>query len=481
MQFISKGEKEKKHRLIVLTDMENEPDDSQTLVHLLMYSNEIDIEGLIAVTSTWLQKVVFPESILVRVQGFGIVRKNLIKHATGYPTEEYLTSKIAAGQRGYGMAAVGDNMNTEGSELIISALEKDDERPIWFAINAGANTLAQALLTIRKTKTTEEAKRLFSKIRVYDDAGQDDAGAWICHEFPDIFYIRSKNQVFGLFGPNNDRGPKPWAPWDQYDWAELNIRTRHGILGALYPRRLFKNKTLHPLEGGGTTTWLGLVNKGLYEPEQISWGGWGGRFSWEKEMVAAGQGNVADEEHKYEPFCMYPQTSDTSFIWKEEDLPEEEQKNNAIFAPLWRWRNAYTNDLKARMDWCVGEFNQANHNPVVNLMGDENRTVAYFEADAGENVSFDASASWDPDNKIRIYDIWGFKQPDEKLLFNWFMYPEAGTYHDYVEIINNKSSIAEVKIPNDAKGKQIHIILEVCDGNQDAPMTSYRRIIINVK
>ena len=38
-------------RLFVLTDMGNEPDDSQSMVRLLTYSNKVDIEGLVATTS----------------------------------------------------------------------------------------------------------------------------------------------------------------------------------------------------------------------------------------------------------------------------------------------------------------------------------------------------------------------------------------------------------------------------------------------
>ena len=34
-----------KSRVVVLTDMLNEADDSQTMVHLLMYANKMDIEG----------------------------------------------------------------------------------------------------------------------------------------------------------------------------------------------------------------------------------------------------------------------------------------------------------------------------------------------------------------------------------------------------------------------------------------------------
>ena len=42
--------------MMVLTDIGNEPDDSQTMVRLMLYSNQIDIEGLIATTSIHHQK-----------------------------------------------------------------------------------------------------------------------------------------------------------------------------------------------------------------------------------------------------------------------------------------------------------------------------------------------------------------------------------------------------------------------------------------
>lgn len=38
-------------RLFVLTDLANEPDDEESLVRLLAYANEFDIEGIVATTS----------------------------------------------------------------------------------------------------------------------------------------------------------------------------------------------------------------------------------------------------------------------------------------------------------------------------------------------------------------------------------------------------------------------------------------------
>src|ERR1035438_4842868 len=86
-----------RHRMIILTDMLNEPDDSQTMVRLLMYANEVDIEGLIAVSSCHLyagkdkvhpeKNMVHPEEIASRVEAYGKVRDNLLKHAPGWPTK----------------------------------------------------------------------------------------------------------------------------------------------------------------------------------------------------------------------------------------------------------------------------------------------------------------------------------------------------------------------------------------------------------
>jgi hypothetical protein len=46
-----------KPRLIVLTDITNEPDDQQALLRLLVYANKIDIEGLPRIDSHFLRIV----------------------------------------------------------------------------------------------------------------------------------------------------------------------------------------------------------------------------------------------------------------------------------------------------------------------------------------------------------------------------------------------------------------------------------------
>jgi hypothetical protein len=50
---------QEKQRVIVLTDINNETDDEESLVRFLVYSNEFDIEDIIATTSCWLRKDTF--------------------------------------------------------------------------------------------------------------------------------------------------------------------------------------------------------------------------------------------------------------------------------------------------------------------------------------------------------------------------------------------------------------------------------------
>ena len=73
-------------RLIVISDIGNEPDDQMSLVRLLLYSNEIDIEALIASTSTWQKNAVHPETMRALIRAYGVVRPNLLQHAAGWPT-----------------------------------------------------------------------------------------------------------------------------------------------------------------------------------------------------------------------------------------------------------------------------------------------------------------------------------------------------------------------------------------------------------
>ena len=81
-----------KNRVIILSDIEADPDDTQSFVRLLLYSNQIDIKGMVATTSCWYRNSVEPESIEKVIQSYGKVQPNLLKHEAGFPSEKELLS-----------------------------------------------------------------------------------------------------------------------------------------------------------------------------------------------------------------------------------------------------------------------------------------------------------------------------------------------------------------------------------------------------
>src|SRR5687768_3873816 len=139
-----------KLRVLVLTDIEADPDDAQSMVRFLTYTNQWDTEGIIATSSIHQKTRVAPESIHKILLAYQKVQPNLIKHEDGYPTYEQLSAKVKKGLPVYGMDGVGEGKDSEGSEWIIQTLEKQDARPLWVSVWGGTNCLAQALWKIRK-------------------------------------------------------------------------------------------------------------------------------------------------------------------------------------------------------------------------------------------------------------------------------------------------------------------------------------------
>jgi hypothetical protein len=262
-----------KSRVIILSDIEADPDDTQSFIRLFLYANQIDIKGMIATTSCWQKNRIAPESIHKLVNAYRKVQPNLLKHEVGFPTSVYLNSIIKSGQPTYGMDGVGEGKDTEGSNWIIKVLEEKDERPLWISVWGGSNTLAQALFKLKNSKTQEQLNHLISKLRVYTISDQDDSGIWLRNTFPGLFYVVSPGDYYfsstwssinGLHAHINNASISN-------DWFANNIQQGHGPLGALYPDVSWGVE-------GDTPAFLSLIPNGLNFPERPDWGGWGGRY-----------------------------------------------------------------------------------------------------------------------------------------------------------------------------------------------------------
>jgi hypothetical protein len=447
-----------KHRLIVITDIGNEPDDFMSMVRLMLYTNQIDIEGLIASTSIHQAKKVSPELIEKVIRGYEKVQPNLLKHEPGFPTAQKLLSLVKKGLPVYGMEGVGKGKDSEGSEWIIKMLEKNDSRPLWVTVWGGPNTLAQALWKIKEIKSEVEAKRLISKLRVYTISDQDNTGVWIRKNFPDLFYIASPGSydaatwsaLFTTFpGANNEVISN--------DWLLQHIQQGHGPLGALYPDVSFGME-------GDTPSWLLLILNGLNEPEHPNWGGWGGRYEFYKPPFDPKKKWIVPLEEETRPF--WTNADDEYKPWLKGKWRRAVVKDTGTYkdnhVTIWRWREDIQNDFAARMTWCHTDYKTANHPPVAKLNMPDQITVT-----SGETFSLDGSASYDPDG--------------DGLSYLWFQYPEAGTLKKTIAVspAENMSVIPELKAPQVDSPKTAHFILKVTDKGTPG-LTRYKRVIVTI-
>ena len=439
-----------KQRVFVLTDITNEPDDQESLVRFLAYANEYDIEGLVATSSTHLREKVREDKIEELIHSYGKVKQNLDVHAQDYPSVEYLLSITHGHLPLFGMEGVGEGKDSPGSESLIQAVDKSDERPLWVSVWGGANCLAQALWKVKQTRSEAEVQRFVSKIKIYAIADQDDSGRWIRNTFPGIFYIVDPTGSTAMeyykatwTGISGDRFYKngPLENFELVDnpWLRENIIDDHGPLGQQYLEATY-------IMEGDTPSFLGLINNGLAWYNSPSYGGWGGRYQ------------------------LYQSYAEADKIWtssarsRDEILLKDGRKEASNQATIWRWREAYQHDFAARMDWNVtADYNQANHNPVIILNGNEGKSLAIGKATEGVQVTLSAKGSYDPDK--------------DGLSFNWFVYREAGNYSGDLLLENLSGEELSFNMPKLTSGQELHIILETKDNGKPS-LSSYRRVIL---
>jgi hypothetical protein len=444
-----------KLRVLVLTDIEADPDDTQSLVRFLTYSNQWDIEGLIATTSIHQKDRVYPESIAAVVDAYDKVQANLLLHEPGYPSAAHLKSLVKKHRPAYGMEGVGEGKDSEGSEWIIKVLEKPDERPVWIPVWGGPNCLAQALWKIQKTKNLKEAQALFDKIRVYTISDQDDSGPWIRKTFPTIFYVVTPGYNYTKATWLGIAFPLPGSNTEvvSNDWLTQHIQQGHGPLGAAYP------DVAYGMEGD-TPSFLSLIANGLNVPEKPNYGGWGGRYEWylpnfeDSNTGRFKRENWPKDEPETRPIWTNAKDSVVS--------PLDKKSYVGNWETIWRWREAFQNDFAARILWCTKNYQEANHPPIPKLNHAENLTVH-----SGEIFYLDATGTSDPDGDAFSY--------------YWFQYPEAGTYKGIASHQPYAANLKRLPItaPAVKTGQTIHFILAVRDKGTPA-LTRYKRVIINV-
>jgi hypothetical protein len=342
------------------------------------------------------------------------------------------------------MSGVGAGKATDASRLLIAAVDRADERPLWVLVWGGAADLAQALLTVRDERTPAELARFVSKLRVYSISDQDDAGPWARRNFPQLFWIASVHgwNQYGMAAWTGISGDlmRPNDKWPSSEmvtneWLEANIRK--GPLGSLYPPHKF-------IMEGDTPSLLFVIPNGLNDPERPDYGGWGGRYL--KSDLAAGHFGDSVDTYAAPDGHVYSSNQATIF----------------------RWRDAFQRDFAARMQWSLTpDFKKASQQPAVTLNGVGGNAPVMIAAKPGERVRLTASAR-DPDGNALTYRWWQYREPT------------GGFVQPSIAIEGNGTGAASFVAPPVNQAVALHVIVEVSD-NGAPGLTRYRRAIVTVK
>lgn len=425
-----------KPRLMVLTDIGGDPDDQQSMIRLMLYACDVEIEGLVATASGTPgeldRDIVRPDLIDQIVRAYGEVWNKLSRHRDGYPEASVLLDRIKAGNPDRGFDSLGPRADTEGSEWIRQAALRDDPRPLNVVIWGGSTDLAQALWQLSHSLGPEDLAKVLRRLRVHSIGHQDGTGPWIVRTFPELFYILSAAE------PGQDKREGAYRGMylggdeslTSLEWLRENVLTGHGPLGALYPQKTWTTPNPHgALKEGDTPSWFYFLPNGLGSPEHPEWGCWGGRFR------PAGNRLFRDATDTVGGVS-HPR------------------------ATVWRWRPDYQCEYQARMDWCVAPPGEANHPPEARVAGPLRRTVR-----SGETVALDASGSSDPDG--------------DALAYRWFVYREAGSYRGEVELRDPTAPIARLEAPEVDAPQTLHVVLRVVDDGTP-PLASYARVVLTL-
>ncbi|WP_442506176.1 nucleoside hydrolase-like domain-containing protein [Novipirellula sp. SH528] len=426
-------------RVIVETDIGGDADDQASLVRFLLYSNEWDVEGIIADRPAnkfhsdpvrnhkGIKANNGYELLLGYLDAYALVYDSLRRHAQNYPEPASLRH----------LAVPGWNDSDLGVDLLIAAADRDDTRPIWYG-NWGSNSgsisnLRRAFDKVKQERSAAEYEAFVGKFRIctLDGPGRTRQG----HE--DLIPLHIETGYPDIGGRWYHRFRPLTEHAGGFD-VRRDVQENHGPLGTLYTT---------PKEGD-SWTFVYLIPTGLSDPNEPTWGGWAGRYG----------PRGGDSLNNAGP-------NGTPFFWanQQDAVNGKTSRDNTAS----RWAEHMQNDFRARLDWCVTkDFTDANHAPIIHCQNDDTAAVLRVGAAVGSELTLDASGTTDPDG--------------DELSYRWFVYAEPGTYRGEAILKESTASKATFEVPTNARGKSLHIVLQVTDSGTP-PLTRYRRIVIEFR
>lgn len=262
-----------KPRILISTDIGGtDPDDNQSMMHYLLYSNEFDCEGLVSSPSFGDGN---KSEILRMIDIYEQDLPNLKKHNKEskipnafYPSPEYLRSITKQGRHGSAPLA-GYSTATEGSEWIVRCANKQSQRPLYVLVWGCLDDVAQAL---------HDAPEIANKIRIYWIGGPNkkwgiNAYVYIIENFPDIWMIENNSTYRSFIAKYKQK--------DQWNGGFYD----HYVKGCGYLGADFYNYLQGKPKLGDTPSLLYMMDGDPANPEKESWGGSFERYNYTPRRV----------------------------------------------------------------------------------------------------------------------------------------------------------------------------------------------------
>ena len=267
-------------RILVSTDIGGtDPDDFQSMIHLLMYADLFQIEGLVSSPYGKGRKT----DILDMIDLYEIDLSKLREQSKGFPDPGALRSVCKQGAI-HGAPFKGYASPTEGSDWIIKCARKNSDQPLWVLVWGGLEDVAQAL---------HDAPEIKENIKVYWIGGPNkkwsvNAYAYIAEHHPDLWIIEANATYRGWFLDSE-------SPEDITNEAfYTNYIQDRGTMG-----KAFKNYYKGILKMGDTPSLVYLMNGNPEDPFSESWGGNFARISRSSRYVFSGNTTTSDTVDAY--------------------------------------------------------------------------------------------------------------------------------------------------------------------------------------
>jgi hypothetical protein len=266
-----------KPRVLISTDIGGtDPDDNQSMIHLLMYADKFNIEGLVSSPSYGNGT---KAEILKMIDLYEKDLPKLQKHSSGFPMPKYLRSVSKQGMRGNAPYS-GYSKSTEGSEWIIKSARKKSAQPLWVLVWGGLEDVAQAL---------HDAPEIQNKIKIYWIGGPNkkwsaNSYAYIVENFPDLWFIEANSTYYAFFSKNDDPNIlKSSEYYDQYIKG-------YGAMG-----KDFKNYYNGEIKMGDSPTLFYLMHGNPNDPTGESWGGSFEKINRSPQIIVDGTKGTSEE------------------------------------------------------------------------------------------------------------------------------------------------------------------------------------------